>query len=101
MRLPVHGPMLHCRACRKYPEVVVALPIARWAIWTYREAPTAVRANVFQNTRDARIAKRAFERADHRLGRLGRQFLVAVLTCRSQLEHGSILCRKCQNVEPP
>lgn len=51
------------------------------------EAATTVRAHVRQNLVGAVAAERALVRADHRVGRVGRERAVAVLARGSEFEH--------------
>ncbi len=57
------------------------------------EAATTVRAHVRQDRVDAVAAERALIRADHRVGRVGRERAVAVLAGGSEFQHGRIMPR--------
>src|SRR5690606_1799719 len=61
-------------------------PICR-APWTGNQLSAAIRAPAFEQLLGAAGAERAFERADARLKRVGRQVDVAAFAVRSQLEH--------------
>ena len=45
-----------------------------------RETATAVRANIAKDAVYAALAKCTFKRADHRVGRFGRQTFIAMFT---------------------
>jgi hypothetical protein len=55
------------------------------------EAATAVRAHVVQDVRDTRSAEGALVRADHCVGRAGREIGGAVLADGAELQHAAIV----------
>src|SRR5579885_1838560 len=85
----VDGAVLDLGARRVLAEEVVALPVARGADGAGDEAGAAVGADVAENVRDEVGAEGALVAADARLGRGGRQRLVAVFAGRSKLEQGA------------
>src|SRR2546423_15586900 len=52
-----------------------------------REIAAAVRAAALQRALDAVVAERAFERTDHRVGRVRPKVAVAAFAVRSQCQH--------------
>src|SRR5512134_3714358 len=89
VRLPVDRPVADARACRVLAEEIVAPPIPRRPDRPWCEASAAIGADVLQHFIDAGGAERALVAADPRLERIGRQRVVAVLTGRSEFEHGT------------
>src|SRR5215831_13310492 len=70
-----------------FPEEIIAIPVHRRPDWPRCKTAAAIRAHVTEHVVDAARAERAFERADARVARIGRQRCVAVLAAGSQLEH--------------
>jgi hypothetical protein len=83
----VDGAMLHLRARRVIAEIPWRLGGRRRPDRSRGEAASAARANVLHDFVHALSAERAFETADHRIRRIGRKGLAAMLTSRSELEH--------------
>src|SRR5262245_55229985 len=83
--------MLRLAAGRVLAEEVVALPVVRGSDRARHEAAAAVRADVMKHGLDAARAERALVGADARLGRIGRQGLVAMLAGRTELQHQNIV----------
>ena len=83
MFLHVDRPMLLHLARRVPTQPVVTTPVARRANRPLDEVGGAVRADALEHPVDALGTERALEGADHRLRRLGRQRLGAVLADRS------------------
>ena len=78
-------------ACRLENSPVgrrVAFQLARRASWAEHQFPAAVRTDAAQPAFRASDAKRAFEGADPRLGRIRGQVFVAAFAVRAQLQHG-------------
>ena len=99
MRVRIDAPVLHGCTRRIFAEEVVAFPVPRRPNRARAESATTIRADVSEQVSRARPAERAFETADHRFERFGRQFLVAVFTGGSELEH--CLCPdSCANASP-
>ena len=89
----INRPMLDLCTRGILAQVVVAFPVRRRPDRSGYEAATAVRANVFKKTIDARGAERALVGTDPCFKRIGRQRLVAVFTGRPEFKHAVMLCR--------
>src|SRR5437016_8489746 len=85
MRCEIDRTVLRLGARRILSQVVAALPVLRRPHRARHEAAAAVRTYVRQPLH-ARRAESAFEAADPRVERIGRQVLVAMLAVRPQLE---------------
>jgi hypothetical protein len=90
MRRLIDRPMLHLRPSRIVPQKVVTLPIRRRANRPRNEPAAAIGADISQNLFDTGHAERALIRADHRLKRLRRQRLIAMLAGWSEFKHGAL-----------
>jgi hypothetical protein len=91
MNRNVHRAMPDGLAGRIFAGVIVIVMILRRPGWPLAKATTTIGANVFEYRFNARTAKRAFETADHGLGRVRWKRNVAVFAGGSQLKHGRFL----------
>ena len=82
--------MLDGCACRIRAEIVAAFPVVARPNRPGTKSSAAIRADIVEDVFDARTAEGAFKRANHRATGIWRKRRVAVLTSRSQFEHGGV-----------
>ena len=87
MEIGIDRAMFDCRACRKFPEIIVVSPIARGPYRVRHKSTAAIRANISDNIFDAIGAEGALETANAGICRIGRQKFIAILAGRSEFEH--------------
>ena len=87
MSFRVDRPVPHLGARRVLAKEVVASPVPRRSDGSWDKSAAAVRAHVFQDVFDARLAKCALVGADTCFRRVGRQRFVAIFTSRSEFQH--------------
>ena len=87
VRHRVDRAMPHLRACRVCSKEFALFPLPRRSHGSRAKSSSAVRANVRKNRVHARRAERAFEAAYPRVACVRWEWLVAVFTRGSELEH--------------
>ena len=85
MRFQVNWPVLHLGTRWVCPKEVVALPVLRRSDWSGSKPATAVWADIAKEVVGTRGAECAFEGADARFKRVGRQRFIAMFAGRSEL----------------
>jgi hypothetical protein len=83
----IHRPVLNLGSRGIISEKIVGFPVSRWSNRSLGKTATAVWANIPQNVFDTFRTERTFVGADASVQSMRRQWPVAVLTGRSQLEH--------------
>lgn len=88
---PIDGLMRNPTRRRSRSQIVVVLPIGLRPNRALAESTPAIGADIKQHLTDTTPAKRAFEGADHRFERIGRQRLVAVFARRPEFKRHGII----------